>query len=557
MVRLTKSGNLNLNFAAIIRVSTERQKKTGESLRTQRTEIEQAVKLLGGTIVKWYGGQEHATPGFEKKEIDRLLGDVSKKKFNAVIVTDADRWSRDNTKSRQGLDLFEQYGIRFFIGTEEQDLNNEDHRLTLGIHAEIGQFFASKQKRKSLKNRTERAKRGIPTGGRLPFGRKFDKKTCEWDIDKEKRTLVEKAARRYLAGESLSEIAKDLGVNHANLHKVLTTRCGTEWELEFHSDNLNIHETVKLKIPRLLPEKTIEAIRKRAEANKTYHHGELKHFYLLSRMVFCKHCEYALSGQTNPSRIRYYRHINCKRRDRKCNQAKHWIPAEDLEDVVMRHLFTCFGNPAAIQKAIEKATPNWEKIKECEQELVRIEERLQKNKTGRERILIEIVKGNITDKQSDPVLLKLKDDDSSLEAKKQQLQDSLCNRPDPDKVKSVSKKVSKQFKKFSPQARQTKLRVIKSYYNHAFDKMTKKDKRQLVETVFSGKMPDGHRMGVWIEWTEKGWQFDLHGHLIDLEGLLPLSDYQKTWPVEGGASPRTQDELLTKSALYLQDRNLP
>ena len=68
-----KNKSEKLRFAGVIRVSTEKQEKTGESLRTQKTEIKEAVKAAGGKVVEWYGGQEHATPGWEKKEIDRLL----------------------------------------------------------------------------------------------------------------------------------------------------------------------------------------------------------------------------------------------------------------------------------------------------------------------------------------------------------------------------------------------------------------------------------------------------------------------------------------------------
>src|SRR5690349_8851512 len=98
----------SLRFAALIRVSTEKQEKHGESLRTQKSAVTQAVKSLGGKIVTWYGGQEHGVPGYEKKEVDRLLKDAKSKAspFNAVIVSHADRWSRDNEKSAEGLKVF-------------------------------------------------------------------------------------------------------------------------------------------------------------------------------------------------------------------------------------------------------------------------------------------------------------------------------------------------------------------------------------------------------------------------------------------------------------------
>ena len=60
----------NLRFAPLIRVSTEKQEQKGESLRTQKTQIEQAVEYLNGKIPKrcWkYSGQEHATPNQERE----------------------------------------------------------------------------------------------------------------------------------------------------------------------------------------------------------------------------------------------------------------------------------------------------------------------------------------------------------------------------------------------------------------------------------------------------------------------------------------------------------
>jgi hypothetical protein len=75
-----------LRFAAFARVSTERQAEQGESLRTQRAQNAKNVELLGGTVVGWYGGAEHATAGWEKKEMLRLTADAAKGKFDAVII---------------------------------------------------------------------------------------------------------------------------------------------------------------------------------------------------------------------------------------------------------------------------------------------------------------------------------------------------------------------------------------------------------------------------------------------------------------------------------------
>lgn len=143
--RLNKGKTLRL--AALIRVSTEKQEKQGESLKTQRSGNISSASSLGAKIVAWYGGQEHGTPGYEKEEVDRLLRDAAKRKWDGVIVYNPDRWSRDNEKSKAGLNLLRQNGIRFFVGTAEQDLFNPNVKLFLGMSAEIGEFSAPVPKR--------------------------------------------------------------------------------------------------------------------------------------------------------------------------------------------------------------------------------------------------------------------------------------------------------------------------------------------------------------------------------------------------------------------------
>ncbi len=102
MNKKTKSRKKSLlRFAALIRVSTEKQQAQGESLRTQKQQIEQTVEVLGGEVVAWFGGQEHATPGWEHGEVDRLLEYCERRprQVDAVMVSHQDRWSRDNISS--------------------------------------------------------------------------------------------------------------------------------------------------------------------------------------------------------------------------------------------------------------------------------------------------------------------------------------------------------------------------------------------------------------------------------------------------------------------------
>jgi DNA invertase Pin-like site-specific DNA recombinase len=265
-----------LRFATLVRVSTEHQEQQGESLHTQRKSNERDVERVGGTIVASYGGQEHATPGWEHAEVDRLLADARYRTFDAVIVAYADRWSRDNTKSKGGLEVLRKAGIRFFIGATEMDLFDPNSRFILGMHAEVGEFIALQQHKKSVESRIERARRGIPCVGSLPYGRMFDKKSKQWSVDVAKQAQIQEIATRYLAGEGLRELALEKGWSPGNLWLTLRERCGDVWKCRFHSEQLNIDETVDMEVPRLLDETTIRTVLDQMDANRSYMHGNPK-----------------------------------------------------------------------------------------------------------------------------------------------------------------------------------------------------------------------------------------------------------------------------------------
>ncbi len=516
-----------LRFAALIRVSTEKQEQQGESLKVQRASIERDVKALGGKVMEWYGGQEHATEGWERKELDRLLHDAGRKtrKFDAVIVAYQDRWSRDNAKNKQGLKIFKSRGIRFFIGQTGYDLFNPEHNLILGLSAEIGGFFAAQQAKKSIENRIARARRGLPSGGKKPYGRRWvwdsDRQGGKWVVDKEKKAKIQDVAKRYLAGESMPRLADEMGMNNASLWKTLTRRCGTEWEIRFHSEDFGIDETVPFKIPRLLPEEAIMAIRARAEANKTYRHGEIKNRYLLSRMILCGQCGYAMFGQTNHSTKRYYRHAHT-RRVRACRVPISWLPADWFEDVILRELFLFFGNPRAVETAIQAALPDIEKAKECQEGRKRVLERIAKIGKGRDKILGLITEGILTDTQAKKKLKDLNSQELAAREELEHLETFLSNRPTEEQVRAVAKSARRRVPKAFVQ-RNARINVA----NEDFSAMSWEDKRALVESVFDGKTKDGERMGVyvWPMGTGRGnqsFRYEIRGQLINRSGSEPI-----------------------------------
>ena len=501
-----------LRFAPLIRVSTERQQNRGESLGTQTRQIQQYVELLGGEIpenCRAYSGQEHATGEWERKKLDALLRDSAKGFFDAVIVTDPTRWSRDNRKSKEGLEILKNNGIKFFIGSAEYDLYSPDHSFILGISCEFAELQAKTQTIKSTIARIDRAKRNVPTGGALPFGRTFNKRTEEWGIDKEKKRLVERAAKAYLEGENLKEISKKENIDYSTLLKNLQTRCGDTWMLVFDVPKLNIYEEVQMKIPRLLDESTIQAVRERAESNKTVTHGQYKNKYLLSRMVICGHCGEALSGQTDTSKNFSYP----KYRHRSVSKCKAFtgIMATDIENAVFSLVFRALGDKKKIEEAAYAAIPDLKEIENTEANLDDAKKKIAEIQKKMKILMQKIASELISDEDVAPIRKDFKEREVLLEADIVKYEGFLERLPQKEQIERTA---------------QLMARVEESYSRsvHRLNEMNFEEKRRLMELVFAGKGIDGKRNGIYVLKDEDKWFMELKGVFYNDVETFPMSD---------------------------------
>jgi DNA invertase Pin-like site-specific DNA recombinase len=511
-------------FAVLIRVSTDRQADEGESLLTQTTDARADIERLGGTIVEWYGGQEHATPGYEKKEVDRLIGEAGQGRWDAVYVNHTDRWSRDNRKSDEGLDAFRAHRVRFFVRTDEYDLYDEDDEFRLTIDVAIARRNAKVQNRKSLRNRIHRARRGLPTAGRQPYGRIFDRKTEQWGIDAEKQQLIQEIAKRYLQGEGLPALAQEYGWHLGNLRETLRDRCGDTWHLHFRSPSLNIDETVSVAVPRLLDALTVERIKDRLQANRTNLKGHPTNAYLLGGRVFCTACDRCLSGQVNNNGTRDYRYYRHGRdAAAKCPlRPLPMVPADRLESEVTGKLFDMLGNPAAIRRAVKDSLPA------CDEALKRrdrLREELDSLQQGRNRVIDHIVAGTLTREQADAKLRLLHQRETLLRQELNRLDVQLANVPTEDELHCVVERIESAY---GP------LIIVRDRDNDdiyvggndvaSFLAMTPDDRQRLIEAVFAGVLVDGRPAGVYVtpngtRQRSKKWDFTIRGQL-DFESVL-------------------------------------
>jgi DNA invertase Pin-like site-specific DNA recombinase len=486
-----------LRFAPLIRVSTETQKKKGESLNVQRKQLEGAIKSLGGQVAHshWYAGQEHATPEQERRILEELIEDAKAKKFDAVMVADLSRWSRDNHRSKTDLKILRSHEIRFFVGTNEFDLNDPVQAFYVGMNTEVNEFFARQQTYKSQLSRIARAKRDIPTSGKKPYGRRWDKEKAEWELIPEAKEKIEIIAKEYLEEDiDFETLGKRHGMNGPNLHKILTKRCGDTWTIRFKSPTQSKeqpYEEVTVKgVPRLLDEQTIRKIRAKCEARRTWTHGVIKYNYLFARKIFDVATGYSLTGTTNKKGVRYYRPFRGQKKG-----VTYYLNANVLENAVMGELFEALGNKHKLKEAVFDGSPIRDvfenlcrKVTQKEKELKSVEIKLSNFTRA-----IENYNGEDLDSYLKSLKQKIKplsENKQAIEAEIQSYKTQLETMPTEEEIEGISK-MSKGI-----------LKSIKEDYfigGTPFRDLTHEGKRKLIDLIFGGKDLNGKRYGVYIK----------------------------------------------------------
>ena len=535
-----------MKFAPLIRVSTEKQADKGESLNTQKKQITGYVEQLNGNIPEdcWkYSGQEHATVGEERQNLDQLLHDATKDKFDAVIVCDVSRWSRDNLKSKQGLQILRDHGIKFYVGTTEFDLFSPQANLFLGMSTEMNEFFGMEQSRKSLENWIERAKKGYPTAGSSPWGRRKNKKTGKLENIPECQDQIRIIAHRFLNGESAERLAKVYGISCSNLLVILRGRFGNEWVQTFNSDRLNIHKEVPTKIPRLLPDSTIKKIHKQLEANTKWRRREIKHKYLLKSLIFCENCGHAMLGQTISNKYRYYRHSIKKKPQEGCIKN---VRANDIEEAIVLTLFNMYGDENYLKRAMEIAIPNPKKVTALRKERKSSTEQAIKIEAEKQNIVKSIAKGIISDDDAKKSIETVRERAKLIDERINEIDLELKNIPTEEQMNEKAERLHNFFSDISQ---------LPEHLN----KMSYNELKEMVTSVLGGRDWRGERTGVYVKENESSKEviFTITGALPDdiFVGTSPLTrdDYEDLlcWPTDRSYDV---DEEIKKFKLNMRSR---
>jgi DNA invertase Pin-like site-specific DNA recombinase len=155
------------SIAAYMRVSTHEQ-----STAMQRRELREYAKRRGWRIAAEYFDEGVSGAKARRPQLDRLMADAHKRRFDAVVVWKFDRFARSVSHLLRALETFESLGIGFVSLSESIDTSTPAGKMiftVLGAVAELERSLIGERVKAGLRN----ARANGTRLGRRPM-REFD-----------------------------------------------------------------------------------------------------------------------------------------------------------------------------------------------------------------------------------------------------------------------------------------------------------------------------------------------------------------------------------------------
>ncbi|QDT76024.1 recombinase family protein [Lacipirellula limnantheis] len=515
-----------LRAVGYCRTSGEAQ-RDNTSIPNQKQSIERFAGYQNWKFLKHYVDEcKSGSKIAGRTDFQKMMRDAATGKFDILVVYDITRFGRD------GFDILDSartlsrdFSVHVVATAGGYDTRSKNNILANFAAAGMSEFERVRIVERLNAGKIATAQKGIPTNGRVPWGRTFDKKTGKWGLDKAKQKTMERIAKRYLNGTPLPHLAAEFGIPYVTLHKVLMTRSGTEWTINYKNVAEGTDSPITFEVPALLPAATIKAIRKRAEANKVKAKGNPTPRFLLTGHVYCAGCGYKLTPTgSGPRNLYYYRHgMRCEAR--KCQlHPRPYVRAEVLDKAVVHLLFETFGNKVGAEKAIKAAMPDNERIIELQENHERWTLELAKVEKARDRVIDLVADDAITKEQAKQKLTSIDAKEARIRSELDQINEELGVRPSQETIEEVAQRAMEALNKRKLSA--TSRRAIIKGTLHDFDGMSWQDSRELVEMVFdpmkSEGLFSGKRPGVYVspvegqeDYKSKQWRFEIYGVAFD------------------------------------------
>jgi site-specific DNA recombinase len=386
-------------------VSTDEQAKNEEgSIRNQLAACRRHVDKLNddqngrwGKVVDEYVDEGYSGKDLNRPALRRLLVDIKKGLIDTVIMTEISRLSRSKKDWLDLLQFFQDHGVEFITLRQKFDLSTAMGRMVLSLMIEFSQLEREQIAERVTAGAKERRRRGLYTGGPIPFG---------LERTDRKGHLIRSASKGVIAG-SILDVLLNEGGSLRNTCRIINAngwlrdtdgpwnfQALAHWIRNPHvAGQVELNPKNKSKDPSTLQDndryELIEAVwepvadreklmaaRKLLDENFT----RLKvstwkdHEYLLTNLIECHHGNKFTGGSgkgRSGQKYAYYKHPNRT----KCSCGIGRVPAQKVEQLVMRELKKLIQAPQLLKELCAEANKKAAATQPNYDELIRAEKK--------------------------------------------------------------------------------------------------------------------------------------------------------------------------------------
>lgn len=195
-----------MRCAIYIRVSTDREEQKS-SIENQHLLFQQYTTERSWEVVEEYIDIESGTTS-KRENLQRLINDMSKDKFDIILSKELSRLSRNGALSYQIRDNAMKYNVKLL--TLDGAINTlQDSSQMFGLYTWIYENEAEKTSERTKAALRARAKCGYFIGSIAPYGYYIKDKQLKIRED-DTPHIVKRIFQEYLAGQGCDKIAKTL-----------------------------------------------------------------------------------------------------------------------------------------------------------------------------------------------------------------------------------------------------------------------------------------------------------------------------------------------------------
>ena len=390
----------------------------------------------GLKIIDIYADRALTGTNDNRPEFQRMIADSKKRAFSYVIVYSLDRFARDRYDSVVYKRELKENGVRV-LSAMENISDDPTGVLMESLLEGLAEYYSKELATKIRRGLNDNAEKCMVTTA-LPYGYKKGD-DGKFAIKPDEAAIVQEIFARFLSGEQLATIARDLnGRGIRTKHKALWNKSSfgkllsNERYIGYY-----IYGDYRIEggVPAIIDKATFYAAQEMLKIKANPRNSPIKKrrensVYLLTGKIFCGYCKSAMIGKSGTGKSgQLYAYYVCKRQAQEKDCPKKKIGRERAEYRVAKALKEYALQDGMIEWLADKSIEYQQKHQEPV-EVSLLKSQLKQTDASIKNLMAAIEQGIITPTTKDR-LLELEDQRAGLMAK--------ITLKTPDKLSTLSR----------------------------------------------------------------------------------------------------------------------